>query len=70
MKLGLMYEMGVGTPKNEFKAYIYYLVAVVSMPEDASLKKFIQDIEKKLTPQQRIEAQREANNLWNTIKSQ
>jgi TPR repeat protein len=59
LNLGGMYSVGAGTPKNDQRAYFWWLLASAS--GDPSAARNRDNLEPRLTPQQRADAQRDAS---------
>ena len=57
--------MGVGVPKNYVKAYCYWDVAAAL--NNKAARELLQIIQKKMTPAQVAEGQKQAEILWNKI---
>jgi len=64
LQMAKRYFNGKGVPENYVKAYAYILVYKASAKSDEETESLIESFKKVLTPEQIIEAQKEAEVLW------
>lgn len=64
--LGAHYENGWGVPRDELEAYAYYNLAYSAFPWAA---RSCQDLEKKMTPEQRLAGQKRSKEILKELES-
>jgi len=69
LQMAKRYFNGKGVPENYVKAYAYILVYKASAKSDEETESLIESFKKVLTPEQIIEAQKEAEVLWDKFSN-